>query len=770
MAKTAEEKLTRARSWLAGRKWKVEKHRLVSQTGYESLTVKLNQQEEAIPRDLLESAVAAICADEKDVENAALGVIEGADYAGTWILREAGIDRSEPGGNPPQDNELVLWKRYVRKTTLNAAAHVMENNCTFVVTYTFHFALAALPAVTAGTSGITYRIMSANFDREDGLWDCIIEKREQLTTTTGVIVIEDDQFKTVYQQAWYGVRTGNTASSGVTLTLWDPTQHAAVSQAVADAPQGTTVRDVFVQKNENCTTDIVQQKTVAKAVTDAAKGVKQDVYEKEETATDRNQTTAVAAAVTVKNGCVTEQNAELNADGTFDNKERKVTELTENVGVDVPAQQTLTRDLAGTETTLEHANQTAAAALPETDAEGTLTEVVNRKTKAGRIWQTIRTKVASLWMNRVLKYRLDALEYVTEETHDGVTEETAAADFPAPAEVTEGAWTELEIETRPDKLKRIRKVTTAPTAPTTTVLEQSKTETAFLTKERTQGYAPFSTSLSPNDPKAAGGTKGLIERIIMTLRRDKLWDYVKESDTERAVTAAVTREVVTPWGKRVTTVDRAQSTAAALTAGQSGVIENKVTEGNLIDREKTVIELAAGASSGGIEMMEEKGGDFFGDTVRTEKVVAAKASPADDTGLITGNVLKKVAYEKDAEGVLRKKEETVTPTAGASFELLDQTVTIGGQLDEPLYNKVSEHIKVVMYMNVELTVPQAAAAAFVAAHPAFVAVNGTTRFWLYFYQHDIGFGLHVNGHGLWSGTLTMRATLTQGMQYTSVAS
>lgn len=767
MAKTAEEKLTRARSWLAGRKWKVEKHRLVSQTGYESLTVKLNQQEEAIPRDLLESAVAAICADEKDVANTALGVIEGADYAGTWILREAGIDRSEPGGNPPQDNELVLWKRYVRKTTLNAAAHVMENNCSFIVTYTFHFALAALPAVTAGTSGITYRIMSANFDKDDGLWDCIAEKKEQITTTTGVITVEDDQFKTVYQQAWYGIRTGNTASAGVTLTLWDPTQHTAVSPAEADAPQGTVVRDIFVQKNENCTTDIVQQKTVAKAVTDAAKGVKQDVYEKEETATDRNQAAAVAAAVTVENGAVTEQDAELNADGTFDNKERKVTEFTENKGVDVPAQQTLARDLAGTETTLEHAGQTAAAALPATDTEGTLVEVVNRKTKAGRIWQTIRTKVSALWMNRVLRYRMDALETVTEEVHDGVPSADAAEDYPAPTAVIEGVVTELEIETRADGRKKVTKKTTSPTAVSETVLDKSKTQTAFLTKEHTHENAPFDTTLSPNDPTAVGGTKGLIERIVMTLRPDKYWSYVKESDTELPVTAAVTREVVTPWGKRVTTVDRAQTTAAALTAGQRGTVKNSVTDGNLIDREKTVIALAEGAAAG-IEMMEENGGDFFADTARTEKVVAAKASPADDTGLITGNVLKKVAYVTDDEGVLRKKEETVTPTAGSSFELLDETVTIGGQPGEPLYNKTSEHIKIMLYVNVALTVPQTAAAAFVGSHAAFVAVNGTTRFWLYFYQHDIGFSMHVNEHGLWSGTLTMRATLTQGIQYTTV--
>ena len=40
------------------------------------------------------------------------------------------------------------------------------------------------------------------------LWSGVIEKREQIQTTTGPVVMIDDAFKTVTEQSFYGIRTG----------------------------------------------------------------------------------------------------------------------------------------------------------------------------------------------------------------------------------------------------------------------------------------------------------------------------------------------------------------------------------------------------------------------------------------------------------------------------------------------------------------------------------------------------------------------------------
>ena len=162
--KDLTEKLTRAASWLEGRKWKLEESRSLADAGYEELTLTLNETADACPRDMLAAVVRAIEAAENGVEQTALEA-EGAVHDGTWLLKRVDWRREGDGRNPPQDNRLQLYKRYVRVTDKNPAARVMENNCFWVVTHMFRFNMAAIEAVPAGSSGVTYAIRGASADK-----------------------------------------------------------------------------------------------------------------------------------------------------------------------------------------------------------------------------------------------------------------------------------------------------------------------------------------------------------------------------------------------------------------------------------------------------------------------------------------------------------------------------------------------------------------------------------------------------------------------------
>ena len=110
--------------------------------------------------------------------------------------------------------------------------------------------------------------------------------------------------------------------------------------------------------------------------------------------------------------------------------------------------------------------------------------------------------------------------------------------------------------------------------------------------------------------------------------------------------------------------------------------------------------------------------------------------------------------------------------------LLDQESKYSnyGELAGDMAGKVSDAVKAILYANADLTTAQADAAQFVAKYKPFVVIvtvpyfgNETTQRVYFHYQHQISFGLHVNRQGRWDGTLTMRAALTEGLQYTSVA-
>ena len=678
--KDLTEKQKRAASWLDGRKWKLEESRSLADAGYEELTLTLNETADACPRDMLAAVVRAIEAAESGVGQTALEV-EGAVHDGTWLLKRVDWRRDGDGRNPAQDNRLQLYKRYVRVTNKNPSAHVMENNCFWVVTHQFRFNMAEIEDVPAGSSGVTYAIRGASADKETRLWDYVVEKREQLTTTTGVIVVEDDKFQTVWQQGWYGVRAGNKTDTGAAAALWNP----------AAQPAGTVVTTPFIQKNDNCTTDIIQRKTTAKAVTGAKRSEERTLYEITTDRTDSGQAAAAAAGVEAANGKVTRRWADQKTDGTWDNREK-----TEQERAVTGAERTVTRDAFSETVENEDTGQPLPGDENEVAAVGETLQVQNKRTPGG-LWNVLKRRVRAVFVA------------VAEERHsrdmfedtDEIRRNAASAPLGTPPAAGGGVWREWRDTLRPDRKRDQHEV-----------LHRER-KLALSVREHTAdalGYSEMIESVDAAalaDPGVAAPAAGTQIRRRSELTRGGLWRRRETVDHERDI-ARTFKSGEDYFGTAETETGVADSVELEIAAGQSGSASASLTPG----------------------------------------------------------------------GKLRYSKQVETAKTAQRWVLLDQESKYSnyGELAGDMAGKVSDAVKAILYANADLTTAQADAAQFVAKYKPFVVIvtvpyfgNETTQCVYFHYQHQISFGLHVNRQGRWDGTLTMRAALTEGLQYTSVA-
>ena len=310
---------------------------------------------------------------------------------------------------------------------------VVEDNCTFKVSWTFYWRAAALlDPVTAGSSGITYSIQSVNRDRETGDYSFVLEKREQLTTHIASHLISENDFEKVYEQQFLGVRE-SFAGSGI----YTKNNTGATISALWDVSNDNTVGTRYTQnltKNVNCTADITQRKTVAKGNIVARRTLEHDQFRTATATQTNNQTAADVANVAPSGGKVTRKESSHNADGTYNNTKAEDQEaaVPESVKREV-------RNAAESITEVENSGQTAVATLPVTPTAGTLVEVVNTKSKGGLFIQRIITRVAKLWASKMVRISKDLYETQTETHDDGVAAEALPEDPPV---ATGGTWYE----------------------------------------------------------------------------------------------------------------------------------------------------------------------------------------------------------------------------------------------------------------------------------------------------------------------------------------
>lgn len=297
--------------WYSQAKWEVFKREDVANVYGEDLIIRYVEMTDT---SHLEDAVTYI----KSLATFTDPVVRGKPVTGTWVTRSVWYEEGRPYGKA---GTLRLYHAMCPQgSDTGDGLYVTEDGCSYKVTYTFFWRQASLmKPVTPGTSGIEYSIKGQSKDPVTGFWNYVLEKREQFTTWTGIVTAADDIFKTVTEQTFLGVRTGDVLAfkAGADVgTLW----------TAGNPTAGTLIENVSVSKNDNCTTNVTQRKTVAKAAQGTVERSR-TAFGDRQTITLLNQPTAVDAFVAVANGVVTVHAAKPNADGTFDNTETLLTAI-----------------------------------------------------------------------------------------------------------------------------------------------------------------------------------------------------------------------------------------------------------------------------------------------------------------------------------------------------------------------------------------------------------------------------------------------------------
>ncbi len=394
----------------------------------------------------------------------------------------------------------------------SGTAYVTENGCTYTVTMTPYFRQAAVAAPTAGTSGVSYRIVGERADPRTGLWMFTLEKREQKTTTTGVVTVRDDAFATVTEQTFYGVRTGNTDHTGAAVSgLWT----AGVS------PAGTLVENVQVRKNENCTTDVTQRKTAAKAREATVERV-QTKFEKGVTITLRNQSAAVNAFVAVAGGVITRQSSKDNGDGTFDNTQTVTTAVAVGNAV---IERYQTKFEAGV--TITNRNQAAAVNAFVDVAGGVITRRSSKENDDGTFDNTETVTTAVAGSNATVeRYRTLYEEGVT------VTNRNQSAAVDAFVDVAGGIITRRSSKLNDDGTYDNTQSLTTALAVTDAMVESTGDLYGIRTRkaQRNQAAADSTTPGLTN----AGTANAKITAVTNVKTEAGLYDHEKAEDTPSA--------------------------------------------------------------------------------------------------------------------------------------------------------------------------------------------------------------------------------------------
>lgn len=136
--------------------------------------------------------------------------------------------------------------------------YLMEDGCKWKVSHEFYWRVGELPTVPQGSSGVQYRIQGVARDDETGLWSCVIEKRETVQQDVPSYESAETTFEKRYDEQHLGVKQQNVQATG----------------QQASAGGGVMVRRQL-RKNEDCTTDVinetVQEKPVSGAVSETTR-------------------------------------------------------------------------------------------------------------------------------------------------------------------------------------------------------------------------------------------------------------------------------------------------------------------------------------------------------------------------------------------------------------------------------------------------------------------------------------------------------------------
>lgn len=150
--------------------------------------------------------------------------------------------------------------------------YVMEDGCKWRVTHEFHWKVGSLPALPESASGVQYRLQGVARDEDTGLWNCVIERRETVQQDIAEYGTAKTVFENRSEEQHLGVKQGSVAGTG---------KPASVGGGVMVRRQ--------LRKNEDCTTDVVNETVEEKPVSGAVSETTRLMRGKRTVTMNRNQ-------------------------------------------------------------------------------------------------------------------------------------------------------------------------------------------------------------------------------------------------------------------------------------------------------------------------------------------------------------------------------------------------------------------------------------------------------------------------------------------------
>lgn len=150
--------------------------------------------------------------------------------------------------------------------------YTVENGCQYLVTHDFYWNVAAVPSLTPSSSGVSYTLQGVTRDRETGLYSCVVERRERVQQDVALYRSQGSIFQTTSEEQHLGVKQANVGGTGL--------QQSA---------GGGVIVTRQIRKNPDCTSDVINERTEEKPVSNAVIVCEKTLRGTRRTVTNRNQ-------------------------------------------------------------------------------------------------------------------------------------------------------------------------------------------------------------------------------------------------------------------------------------------------------------------------------------------------------------------------------------------------------------------------------------------------------------------------------------------------
>jgi len=176
------------------------------------------------------------------------------DFGTGWKAQDAWYQTSPNEKWAGSDSTKIRIYQVLFKSAGNSGdgPYVVEKGCQHKVSHTFYWDVESLPGVPQAESGVEYALQGVVRNKENGLFSCVLEKRERIQQDVAEYVTGETAFETRKDEQHIGVRQGSLAGTG---------KRASVSRG--------TVVVRKITKNQDCTSNVQNETTVDKEVPDA---------------------------------------------------------------------------------------------------------------------------------------------------------------------------------------------------------------------------------------------------------------------------------------------------------------------------------------------------------------------------------------------------------------------------------------------------------------------------------------------------------------------